>query len=174
MKNKTVFKLAFISLIIFIVVATYFWFLYFRDYDGSIVKEKIRLELINNGGIDYINAIPNDLDENIPTYYFRIKNNSEEDIKYDVFLQNVSPNAVKDGCTDSTIFSSNELNYELKLDNKVIKSGVLSMISNGILDNNKVSGNAINDYSLRIWLNDKAEDSLLKHYHYTVSVRENK
>ena len=174
MKNKTVFKLAYISLFVFVIVATYFWFLYFRDYEGSVTKEKVRLELINNGGINYVNAVPNDVEENIPTYYFRIKNNSNDDIKYDIFLQNVNPSDVNDGCDTNTTFSSDELNYELKLDNRVIKSGVLSMISNGILDNNKVSGDSINDYSLRIWLNDKADKSLLKHYHYTISIRENK
>ena len=172
MKNKTVFKLAFISLVIFIVVATYFWFLYFKDYEGSITKELVRLELINNGGINYINAVPDDLEENIPTYYFRVKNNASESIKYDIFLQNVSPSEVNDGCSDGMIFSTSELNYELKLDNKTIKSGVLSSLNNNALDNNIVSGNSINDYSLRIWLNESAEDNLLKHYHYIVSIRE--
>ena len=174
MKNKTVFKLAFISLFVFIIVATYFWFLYFKDYEGTVTKEKVRLELINNGGINYINAVPEDLEENIPTYYFRIKNNSLEDVKYDIFLQSVSPSDVNDGCSEGMIFSTTELNYELKLDNKVIKKGVLSSLNNNILDNNVVSGDSINDYSLRIWLNEKADDSLLKHYHYIVSIRENK
>ena len=172
MTNKTVFKLAFFSLVIFILVATYFWFLYFKDYEGVITKEKVRLELINNGGINYINAVPNDLDENIPTYYFRIKNNSNDSIKYDIFLQNVSPSEVNDGCSDGMIFSTSELNYELKLDNKTIKSGVLSSLNNNVLDNNVVLGNSINDYSLKISLNEKAEENLLKHYHYIVSIRE--
>lgn len=174
MKNKTVFKLAFISLFIFVVVATYFWFLYFKEYEGTVTKEMVRLELINNGGINYINAVPNDVEENIPTYYFRIKNSSTEDIKYDIFLQNVSPSEVNDGCSDGMIFSASELSYELKLDNEVIKKGVLSSLINNILDNNKVSANSINDYSLRIWLNDSVTDNLLKHYHYTIGIRENK
>ncbi len=172
MRNKTVFKMAFASLVIFIVVATYFWFLYFKDYEGSITREKVRLELINNGGINYINAVPDDLEENIPTYYFRIKNNASDSIKYDIFLQNVSPSEANDGCSEGMIFSTSELNYELKLDNKTIKSGVLSSLNNNVLDNNTVSGNSINDYSLRIWLNEKAEENLLKHYHYIVSIRE--
>ena len=172
MKKKTVFKLAFISLIIFILVATYFWFLYFKDYDGSVVREKVRLELVNNGGINYINAVPNDVSENIPVYYFRVKNNAEDSIKYDIFLQNVSPSEANDGCSEDMVFTTNQLNYELKLDNKVIKSGVLSSLSNNILDSNKVYGNSVNDYALRIWLNDNAEENLLKHYHYIVSIRE--
>ena len=174
MKNKTVFKLAFISLVIFVIVATYFWFLYFKDYEGTVTKEKIRLELINNGGINYINAVPNDIEENIPIYYFRIKNSANEAVNYDIFLQNVSPSEANDGCSSDMIFTSKELNYELKLDNKVIKTGVLSSLNNNVLDNNKVSGNSVNDYSLRIWLNDDAEGNLLKHYHYTISIRENK
>ena len=174
MKNKTVFKIAFISLIIFVIIATYFWFLYFNDLEGSTTKEKIRLELINNGGINYINAVVNDLEENIPNYYFRVKNNTDDNINYEIILQTVSPREVNDGCSDGTLFNSNELNYELKLDNKIIKTGVLSSLSNSILDGNNVKGNSINDYSLRIWLNEKATDTLSKHYHYIVSIRESK
>ncbi len=172
MKNKTVFKIAFISLVIFVLVATYFWFLYFKDYEGSIKEEKIRYELINNGGINYINAVPNDLEANIPTYYFRVKNNINDAIKYEIFLQNVSPSEVNDGCSDGMIFASSELNYELKLDNRVISTGNLSTLTNNVLDNNRVLGNSVNDYSLRIWLNESASTNLLKHYHYIVSIRE--
>ena len=172
MKNKTVFRIAFISLVIFVLVATYFWFLYFKDYEGSIKEEKLRYELINNGGINYINAVPNDLEANIPTYYFRVKNNVNDDIKYEIFLQSVSPSAVNDGCSTDMLFTSSELNYELKLDNRVVHSGNLSTLTNNVLDSNKVSGNSINDYSLRIWLNDNASTNLLKHYHYVVSFRE--
>ena len=172
MKNRTVFKLAFVSLLIFVVVATYFWFLYFKDYEGVMTHEKVRLELINNGGINYINATPDDLEDVIPTYYFRIKNNADDKIKYDIFLQNVSPSEVNDGCSADMIFNTNQLNYELKLDNKVIKSGILSSLNNNILDSNVILANSINDYSLRIWLNENARENLLKHYHYIVSIRE--
>ena len=172
MSNKSVFKIAFVSLVFFVLVATYFWYLYFKEYESNTTKEYVRYELINNGGIDYINAVPNDLEANIPNYYFRVKNNSNDEIKYEIFLKKVNPNEVNDGCSTDMLFTESELNYELKLDNRVIKSGILSSLKNNILDNNKVLGKSINDYSLRIWLNESASSNLLKHYHYIVDIRE--
>ena len=172
MKNKMVFRIAFISLIIFIIVATYFWFLFFREYEGKTTVEKVRFELINNGGINYINAVVNDLEENIPVYYFRVKNNINENINYEIYLEDVNPSIVKDGCSENMLFTRDQLNYELKLENRVIKSGVLASLNKNVLDVNVIPGNSINDYSLRIWLNDHAEEDIQKHYHYIVNIRE--
>ena len=172
MKNKTVFKIAFISLILFIAVATYFWFLFFKNYEGENTSQEVRLELISNGGINYINAVPNDLEANIPTYYFRVKNSISEDIKYDVTIVDVSPNSVNDGCSSDMLFTRDELKYELKLDGKVVKSGLLSSLSNNLLDTNTVLHNSVNDYSLRIWLDENVKEDLLKHYHYMINIRE--
>ena len=174
MKNKTVFKIAFISLVLFIIAGTYFWYLFFKNYEGKNIEQEIRLELINNGGINYINAVPNDVDANIPIYYFRIRNNINEQINYEINLEEVSPDKVNDGCNAGMLFTKDELNYELKLDNRVIKKGVLSSLNNNVLDINKINAKSFNDYSLRIWLNETAKDSLEKHYHYIINVRENK
>ncbi len=172
MKNRTVFKIAFFSLVLFVIIATYFWYLFFKDYAGENQSQKVRLELINNGGINYINAVPNDIDSNIPVYYFRVRNNVDEIINYEMSIEDVSPDKVNDGCSSDMLFARNELNYELKLDNKIIKSGVLSELSNNLLDNNEVKANSVNDYSLKIWLNTAAGDDLLKHYHYVVNIKE--
>ncbi len=171
MKNRTVFKIAFISLVLFVIIATYFWYSYFKDYANENQSQIVKLELINNGGINYINAIPNDIESNIPTYYFRVRNNVDEEINYEITLDDVGPDKVNDGCNNSMLFQRDQLNYELKLDNKVIKSGVLSELGK-ILDSNKIQPNTVNDYSIRIWLNDNAGENLLKHYHYIVNIRE--
>ena len=172
MNNKTVFKVAFISVLVFIIVGTYFWYLYFKNGEGELISKNVRLELVNNGNINYINASPLDPAERIPTYYFRIKNNSNSSIKYEVYLNDVKAVDANDGCNDATNYKRNELKYELKLDNKVIKTGLLTELLNNVLDENTILGNTTNNYSLRIWLSDGIDNAIYRHYHYVINLKE--
>lgn len=169
MKNKSVFKIAFISVLIFIIVATYFWYLYFKNGIGKSLSNNIRLEIANNGGINYINARYNDPDDKIPVYYFRVNNNSNNNIEYDILFEKTS---VSDGCTESTIFSSDELNYEIKKNDRIVKSGLVSDIKNGVIYSSTVTGNTKDNYALRVFLNEKAEEKYQNHYHYIINIRE--
>ncbi len=177
MKNKSTLNIALFSLIIFILIASYLWYLYFKDYEKRIIAENpenifIRgVELINTGGIDYVNAKVEDEDSIIPTYYFSVKNNIDEDFKYTILLEETD---VNDGCTSSTRLKPSELTYVLKLDNKVIKEDGLDKISNNILDTNVIKGNTINDYSLKIRLKDGITDYDQKHFHYVINLKESK
>lgn len=173
MKRVLILKIAFISMIIFTIVGGYFWYIYFNENDGRIISNNIRLELLNNGPVNYINAMPNDSDNVIPIYYFRVKNHLNMKAEYELLFEEISPSVASDGCTSETFFQKNELMYELKLDNKLIKNGRLSSIKNNILDSNVVSGNSTNDYSLRIYIASDTDNSLQKHYHYVVNLKEN-
>ena len=172
MKNKNVLIVGFLSIIVFIGFASYYWYLYFKKYEGEVLDKNVRIELVNNGNVDYINAIPNDDEEKIPTYYFRIKNGVDVIVNYNVYIKDVSAKDVNDGCTDEMLFKRDELRYELKFDNRVIKTGLLSELNNNLLDTNKVDRMGFNDYSLRIWLDDETQASLAKHYHYIVYIEE--
>ena len=172
MKNKAIFRIAFISIMIFIVIATYFWYLYFKNHEGEALTENVRLEIASNGRVNYINAVPNDDPSRIPTYYFRVNNGSNDAIKYDVLLHKANLSDVSDGCSEATLFLDNELIYELKRDNKVVANGVISDIRNDLLYIASVDANSTDMYSLRVWLTDKAENSLSKHYHYIIDIKE--
>lgn len=172
LNNKNFFRIGFVCIVIFIVLASYFWYLYFHNYEKEMLGSNVAIEFINSGHIDYINATTEDPIEIIPTYYFRVKNNINKEFAYLVTFTKVSSSEVSDGCTDATTFDENELMYELKLDNRVIKTGLLSSIQNNILDDNKVLGNKTNNYSLRIWLSENAKDYQNKHYHYLVNFKE--
>ena len=172
MKSKIAFKIGFLSIIIFILIAAYFWFLYFHNGLGKEIKENKGIELINSGNINYVNAGINDPKSIIPVYYFRVKNNLENEFNYAIYLNEVRPSSVNDGCTKETIFSKKELDYELTLDSKIIKKGTLSDLSGNYLNITKVPGKSIHDYSLRIWLNNKATDIDSKHYHFIVELEE--
>ena len=172
MKRLLILKIAFICMVIFTIVGGYFWYIYFSEGETKIVLDNVRLELLNNGNVTYINAIPNDEEENIPTYYFRVKNNIDTDANYTLLFKEISPNEANDGCGLDTFFTKDELSFELKLDNKVIKSGSLSNLKDNVLDNNIVLGKSTNDYSLRVYVSDDASDVLKKHYHYSVIMKD--
>lgn len=172
MKNRKIFKIAFLSISVFIIFTTYFWYLYFHEAEGEIVKANVRLELINSGRVNYIDAVPEDNESDIPTYYFRVKNNVDTSINYEIIITDVNAYDANDGCTDALMFKRDELEYELKLDNKVIRSGLLSDIKSNILDDNKINGVGVNDYSLRIWLAKDTKTSFDRHYHYIINLRE--
>ena len=71
-------------------------------------------------------------------------------------------------------FKREDLQYELKLDNKVIKSGGLDTLQNNLLDTNIIKKDSINDYSLKVWLKDDYEGKEKLHYHYIVTLKEKK
>ena len=177
MVKKRIFTIGIISLIIFIGLASYLWYLYFKDYETKLLSQNENsgfvkgVELINSGAIDYINATTADDYNVVPSYYFRVKNNSENDYNYVLYIENV---AGDDGCTSDTTFARSELEYELKLDNKVIKSGNLGTIVNNVLDINVVAKSSSNDYALKIWLKNDITDYASKHFHYAVKMKEKK
>ena len=177
MKNKRFYTVGVICLIAFIGIASYLWYLYFNEYEDRIVAQNKGLEFMrgvkfeNSGPIYYVNASTSDTDDVIPKYYFRVENNTNKDYDYYLYFENSEG---KDGCSEETRFQREDLQYELKLDNKVIKSGGLEEIQNNILDQNTIKKNSINDYSLKVWLKDTYEGSEQLHFHYKVLLREKK
>ena len=174
MKTRTVFRIAFISILVFVIIGTYFWYLYFRNNEGSFLSNDKGLELVNSGGIDYINAIPEDDDSRIPIYYFRVKNYQKDAAKYSIVLEDVSPAEANDGCSEGSLFKRSELKYILKFDNKIISKGLVSELVNNVLDTNTVNGESVNDYSIKIYLDENTKEYLNKHYHFRVNLVEQK
>ena len=177
MNSKKVYTIGIVSLIFFMIIASILWYLYFNDYEKKLSSQNentefIRgVELLNSGEINYINATNTDDDSIIPTYYFRVKNNTNKNHNYVLYFENATSN---DGCTQETTFSRDELEYELKLDNKVIKKAGLNTIQNNVLDVNMVKANSVNDYSLKVRLKENVTDYDNKHFHYIVTMKENK
>lgn len=175
MKSKNVIVVGIFSLIVFMGIASYLWYLYFTEYEKKLIAQNMdsdfsrAVELINSGQITYLNATNTDDDMIVPTYYFRVKNNSDKDHNYVIYFENAQ---VNDGCTSETTYSRNDLEYELKLGNKVIKTGGLETISNNVLDTNTVAKNSINDYSIKVRLKSSVTDYSDKHFHYTITMKE--
>ena len=173
MNRKLILSIALVCMIVFIIVGGYFWYLYFNDNESKIKDDNLRLELLNNGDVSYINAISNDTKDNIPTYYFKVKNHLDFSANYVLVFEEVSPQEANDGCSKDTYFKKEELLYELTLDNKIIKKGTLIDLKNNILDENLISGKETNVYSLTVYLKNDLTDILKKHYHYRITLKEN-
>ena len=175
MKNRSVFTVAIICLVIFMGIATYLWYLYFHDYEGRVINENPKMEfirgieLVNTGNIDYINAKPEDNDSIIPIYYFSVKSKSQKDFNYIITLEDATSN---DGCSEGTRLKRDELIYELRMDNKLIKTEGLDKLTNNVLDSNIIKANATNDYSIKIKLKEDTKDYEKKHYHFVINMKE--
>ena len=175
MKNKSVFSVAIISLVFFIGIASYLWYLYFHEYEGKLMDENCKpefsreVELLNTGSTSYNEAKVDDTDSSIPTYYFSVKNNSSNNFNYVILFEN---SEVNDGCTAATRLKRSELEYELRLDNKIIKTASLDTLTDNILDTNIIKVNSVNDYSLKIKLKSDAVDYQNKHFHYLINIKE--
>ena len=172
MKSKGILQIGFVSILVFIGIATYMWYKFFDEGKGPNLVENIAIEFLNNGGTNYINATTEDPDDIIPVYYFRVKNNTEEKYSYQVVFKQKKASEIKDGCSEATTFKLDELMYELKKDSRVIKSGLLSELDSDIIDSGEINGNSIYDYSFRVWLRDDIVDYSTKHFHYVIELRE--
>lgn len=177
MKNKKIFTIAIISLIICIGIAAYLWYLYFHDYEIRLMNENCKtdfansVKIINTGKINYVNASVEDSDSIVPVYYFSIKNSSKEDFNYEIFIEDSEGN---DGCDESSRLKWDQLEYELRLDNKVIKKAGLDSLINGALDTNIIKAESVNDYSIKVRLKNDDIDFNDKHFHYIINMREKK
>ena len=175
MKNKGVLGIAIICLFIFVGISSYLWYLYFYEYENKLIDASPAMkfikgvELINSGNINYVNANTTDDESIVPIYYFTVKNHSNKDYNYVIFIEDTPGN---DGCTPSTRLKRNELEYELTLDNKIIKQGNLDSLNNNVLDKNIVKIDGTNDYSLKIKLKESDTNYENKHFHYVINMKE--
>lgn len=172
MKSKRILQIGFVSVLVFIAIASYVWYKFFDEGKGIRLNEKTAIMFLNNGGTNYINATTDDPDSIIPVYYFRVKNNTQEKYGYEVVFINKKASEVNDGCTDATTFQLDELMYELKKDNRVISAGLLSELNSNIIDSGTIGGEEIYDYSFRVWLRSDIVDYSNKHFHYVIELKE--
>lgn len=176
MKNKLLLICAAALLFIFLVFGTYFWYLFFLQISEDFT---VNNNNINNGSIifvDYGNNVyevdAETVDENsvsaVIPYKFEVKNNSNKDGNYHLYIEDLPASFVNDGCTEATLLDRNMLKYQLKLNGSIIKDDYLSNIKDNILDIRNIGTKKINSYELRIYIHDEAYDWAGKHYHYKV------
>lgn len=177
MKGKGILAGGFVCLIIFIIISTYFWYLYFLDFnnDGKLNNNSNshgKIVLVDIKGVNATNEESKEDGYDTPSYYFRVDNRKTGSANYVLYIEDTPFNLVNDGCSMGTTLKREELSYQLKMNGVAIKSGKLSSISDNILDKQYINIDESNHYELKIWISGDTTDYEGKHYHYKVTLKE--
>ena len=176
MKNKITVTLLIVFIIIFSIVAFYFWYNYFLKFgsdgnlDGFNNKQNV-VTIVDENKIYSIYEEGTEEPINVEGYKFRVENHSSENVRYSLIFTEIAPNLVNDGCSNKTILRPNELNYQLYYEDKVISQGNVAQINDNILDLRNIKGNDLHRYELKVWLNTSSSNNDGKHYHYKVELK---
>ena len=180
MKNKTLIICGFFLLVIFIIFGTYAWYLYFLNVSGGFPVNNNSKYLENSGiifqdnGNSVYDAQAESLEDDnigiVPSYDFEITNTTNLKGKYNIYIEDLPVNAINDGCTEDTLLSRSQLKYQLTMNGKVVKEGLMDTINDNILDTREINANTTNNYSLKIYIHDTAINWFGKHYHYRVTI----
>ena len=182
MKKRILLTIAALLLISFLGIGTYMWYNFFlgitSNYGNSSngsSSGSIKLEDAETSVTDS-NASKVDDSEvsNVTPYTFKVKNSKNTEGKYTIFIEDAPLNSINDGCTEETLLSRKDLKYQLKLNGKIIKEDFLSSIKDNILDTETIKENTTNNYELRIYIHENANDWVGKHYHYQINIKEEK
>ncbi len=114
-----------------------------------------------------LGPIKDENSDKIVPYEFSVSNTDGEDSTYDLLIEDIIDND-----KEEKTLSRKYLNYELKLNDVIIKKGNMSNIKNNILDTRTMSKDSTNSYSLKIWLNEKSKETdwMNKYYSYNITV----
>lgn len=180
MKGKGIVKGTFVFVAIFMIVAVYFWYLFFNEgyQDLKMGNTKIIdktesglvLESVNT--LNLVNEETHEDGSGVAGYTFRLTNKGTKNLKYTIYIEDVPYNVINDGCSNILTLEREELSYQLFKNKKVISSGNLDEIEDNILEDDSINANVVNDYELKIWINEDTEDWQAKHYHYKLSLKE--
>ncbi len=175
MKKFVLLVLAGVALFVFIFTTSILWYRFFYG-DGSINNTSlINVEISGtNNVLDESGLIP--VDDNtalsLTPYEFTVTNSSDNDSVYNVLLED---SIISDDATYSSkeLLSRNQLRYQLSLNGKVIKSGDLDEIKNNILDTRSIAPSQVNNYQLRIYVAEDAQNTEWqnKYYHFEIKVQ---
>lgn len=177
MKGRSSLVIGFICVIIFIVIASIFWFWYFLDYhsNGKLTNDAFghgKVVLVDIQGVNSTDEESKESGDDSPSYIFRVNNNKTSSANYVLYLEETPHNMVNDGCTSGTTLQRNDLSYQLTMNGKIIKYGKMTEIEDNILDKQFINIDASNHYELKIWINEDADEWEGKHYHYKVVLKE--
>ena len=175
MKKFILLVLAGVALFVFIFTTSILWYRFFYG-EGSINNSSlINIEISNtNNVLDESGLIP--IDDNtalsLKPYEFKVTNFSDNDSVYNVLLED---SIISDDATYSSkeLLSRNQLRYQLSLNGKVIKCGDLDEIKNNILDTRNIAPSQVNNYQLRIYVAEYAQNTEWqnKYYHFEIKVQ---
>ena len=86
-------------------------------------------------------------------YIFKIENKGKREVNYQIKIKDIELENIK----------KEELNYILLLNDEEVKSGSLSDLDNGIVDNFKIDKDKTSEYKLYIYINQEKDEGTYKY-----------
>lgn len=176
MKKKLLLVMAGVALFVFIFATSILWYNFFyNDTSSNAFVSSLRIEMDDDHNIlNEDNLIPLDEEtaKNLKSYDFTVNNTSNVSTTYNVIIED-SVISDDENFTNKSLLSRNQLEYQLALNGKVIKKGLLSDIKNNLLDTRNIEENKSNNYQLRIYVSEKAQntDWQNKYYHFNIKIQ---
>lgn len=175
-ENKLGIIVLIISIVICIISVSYaFWANRFTgNKEQSLTTAVTTLDLIideESEGISLLNAVPVSDATGLTyvPYTFKLKNRSNYNISYNMYLVDDDVSYIADGCTDNKLDHSN-IKYALGVDQNPSVIGNLST-NNDLIQNSTMSGKSVKSFSLRIWIKKEATNEIMrKHFHGKIKV----
>lgn len=167
--------LAGVALFAFIFSASILWYRFFYANPDVNSVGSVNIKLNNNNNTinegDFI-PLDDETAKGVTPYEFGVENNNDNDTSYVVLLED---SIISDDATYSSkeLLSRNQLRYQLSLNGKVIKCGDLDEIKNNILDTRNIAPSQVNNYQLRIYVAENAQNTEWqnKYYHFEIKVQ---
>lgn len=165
-------KTLFISFII-IIFTLFISFIFYNSFLKSKSETLINLEVSYDKNGNYIkdsNLLPftDEEAEQLKSYKFKIKNNSDIDVTYELLLQDIILND-----ESKKALTRNQLRYQLILNNNIIAKDNMKSIKQNIIDKRVVKKQGTNNYEIKIWIAQQAykTDWMNKYYKYKIIVK---
>ena len=175
-ENKLGMIVLIISIVICIISVSYaFWANRFTgNKEQSLTTAATTLDLIideESEGISLLNAVPVSDATGLTyvPYTFKLKNRSNYNVSYNMYLVDDDVSYIADSCTDNKLDHSN-IKYALGVDQNPSVIGNLST-NNDLIQNSTMSGKSVKSFSLRIWIKKEATNEIMrKHFHGKIKV----
>ncbi len=163
-----------IGLFLFIVGSSYAWYLVFNR--NTTLLANLEIKILDQGkGVSILNTSPVSDSEGkgYSPYLFDVENKGRGLGRYQLILEEVPLEDVHDGCSSKTLLSRDQLRYQLLLNDVQIQIGSLDSLKNSVFLTNDIKLGEAHHYELRVWLDEKKDDTdwAGKHYHYRVAIK---
>lgn len=175
MKKNFLLILGGIILFFFILITSFLWYRLFYGVSNESAVSVLQVNLNKeSGAIESNNATPIESEkvQSLTPYVFSVNNTGTTKTIYKIILEEP---AISDDISyqSQNLLSRSQLAYQLVLNDKVIKTGMLSDIQNNILDQRSVDPNMINRYELRVYISESAANTQWqnKYYYYQVTIQ---
>lgn len=171
------FLVVIVLIIAVITISTSFGFFEYLKKSTTINKVStgnlvIEVDDTTSIGVTSENSYPtsDEVGKSSSPYKFDLNNVGGSGANYEVKLIDDQAVIESDGCSNIQMPKSS-LKYELIRNNEVVSTGLLSNLTDNVIDSGYISSQTVYNYELRIWISSDAGSEIVgKHFHSKIEV----